>query len=154
MNTKTIFIILCILFSGFSIYSQNIKESDVPAAVKTKFAVMYPNVTGAKWEMENGNYEAEFKENNIETSVIFEPNGTHMQTEVEIPVSSLPGGVRDYASKTLRTKKINEAAQITSASGIVTYEAEIGNIDYIFDASGNFLRKDTDSGDTEDDDKK
>jgi hypothetical protein len=154
MNTKTIFIILCILFSGFSLYSQNLKESDVPSAVKTKFAAMYPNVTGTKWEMENGKYEAEFKENNVETSVLFEAIGKYIQTEVEIPVSSLPAGVRDYASKTLKAKKINEACQITSSDGTVTYEAEIGKDDYLFDSNGSFLKKDSDSGDTEDDDKK
>ncbi len=153
MNTKTILIILCILFSGFSLYSQDVKESSVPSAVKTKFSAMFPGVTGAKWEMENGNYEAEFKQAGTETSAIFQSNGTYVQTETEIPVSSLPSKVSDYA-KTLKDNKINEAAKITSADGIITYEAEIGKNDYLFDSNGNFLKKDSDSGDTEDDDKK
>lgn len=154
MRANKLVLILIIVFAGFNIYSQDVKESDVPAAVKTKFAAMYPNVTGAKWEMENGNYEAEFKENSTETSAIFEPNGTHVQTEVEIPVSLLPSGVNDYISKTLKSKEIKEGAKITSANGTVTYEAEVGNDDYIFDANGNFLMKDSDSGDTEDNDNK
>jgi len=149
-------LILCsgILFTGLNIFSQNVKESDVPSAVKTKFTSMYPNVTGTKWEMENGDYEAGFKENNTETSAIFRSNGTYVQTEVEIPVSSLPNAVNDYVSKNLSGKKIKEAAKITSSDGTVTYEAEVGNEDYIFDSNGNFLKKDSDSGDTEDEDKK
>jgi len=154
MSTKKIFLTLFILFSAFSVYSQKVKEADVPSAVKTKFTSMYPNAGSTKWEMENGNYEAEFKNNSTETSAIFEPNGNYVQTEVEIPVSSLPAGVSDYVSKTLKSKNIKEAAQITSANDTVTYEAEIGNEDYLFDANGNFLRKDTDTGDTEDEDKK
>lgn len=154
MNAKKLVLILIIVFAGLNIYSQDVKESDVPAAVKTKFAAMYPNVTGAKWEMENGKYEAEFKENNVETSVLFEAIGKYIQTEVEIPVSSLPGGVNDYVTKNLAGKKINEACQITSSDGTVTYEAEIGKDDYLFDSNGNFLKKDSDKGDTEDDDKK
>ncbi len=153
MSVKKLILISIICFTGINIYSQNLKESEVPSAVKTKFTAMYPNVSSAKWEMENGNYEAEFKENNTETSVIFESNGTYVQTEVEIPVSSLPVGVNDYVTKNLAAKKITEAAKITSASGTISYEAEIGNKDYLFDSNGSFLKMDSDSGDTEDDDK-
>lgn len=154
MIAKKLVLILITVFAGMNIYSQDVKESDVPASVKTKFTTMYPGAGSTKWDMENGNYEAEFKNNNTVTSAIFEPNGTHVQTEVEIPVLSLPAGVNDYVSKTLRSKTIKEAAQITSANGTVTYEAEVGNEDYLFDANGSFLKKDSDSGDTEDDEKK
>lgn len=151
---KTIIVIFSIAVLILSANAQKLKESDVPAPVKTKFTSMYPNVTGAKWEMENSKYEAEFKENSVETSVLFEAGGTYVQTEVEIPISSLPAGVNSYASKNLPGKKIAEATQITSADGSVSYEAEIGGPDYLFDANGNFIRKDTDDKDTEDDDKK
>jgi hypothetical protein len=154
MDAKRLVLVLILVFAGLNIYSQDVKEADVPAAVKTKFAVMYPNVTGAKWEMENGKYEAEFKENNVATSVLFDGIGKYIQTEVEIPVSSLPNGVNEYAAKNLAGKKINEACQITSSDGTVSYEAEIDKDDYIFDSNGNFVKKDSDSGDTEDEDKK
>ncbi len=154
MSTKKIILFLFVLISVMNIYSQNIKVSDVPSAVRTKFASMYPNVEKAKWEIENSKYEAEFRENNVETSALFESNGTYVQTEIEIPVSSLPAGVNEYVSKNLNGKKITEACQITNADGNLTYEVEIGKDDYLFDSNGNFLKKDSDSGDTEDDDKK
>ena len=147
---KKIIIILFACAFVFSANAQNLKESDVPSAVKNTFSSMYPNVTNAKWEMENGKYEAEFKENSVETSVLFEANGTYTQTEVEIAVSLLPSGVNDYVTKKFRDSKITEAAKITSSNGTVTYEAEIGKSDYLFDSNGNFLKKETDSGDTED----
>ena len=152
MMKKTV-ILIGILALIVGVNAQDLREADVPAAVKTKFVSMYPNVTKVKWEMENLKYEAEFKENNVETSVLFEAAGTHVQTEVEIPVSSLPAGVNSYAAKNLAGKKISEAVQITNADGTVSYEAEIGGPDYLFDANGNFLKSETDSNDTEDDDK-
>ncbi|HEY3251500.1 MAG TPA: PepSY-like domain-containing protein [Ignavibacteria bacterium] len=148
---KKLIVILFICAFGLSINAQNLKESDIPSPVKEKFSSMYPHVTDAKWEMENGKYEAEFKQNNVETSVLFEANGTYFQTEVEIPVSSLPAGVSDYVSKNLRDSKITEASKIFSSKGIVTYEAEIGRTDYLFDATGNFLSKESDTNETDDD---
>jgi len=151
---KTTIILLAVFAFVLEANAQKVNEADVPEAVKTKFVAMFPGVKTDGWEKENGKYEAEFKQNKIETSVLFESNGTYVQTDVEIPVSELPKGVNDYATKNLAGKKINEATKITSADGTLTYEAEIGNIDYLFDAGGNFLKKDSDSGDTEDDDKK
>ena len=151
---KKIIFAVTILAFALNANAQKLASNDVPDAVKTKFASMYPNINRPKWEKEHGKYEAEFKENNVETSVLFERDGTYVQTEVEIPISSLPSGVSDYASKNLAGKKITEATQITGADGTVSYEAEIGGPDYLFDSNGNFIRKDSDDSDNEDDDKK
>jgi len=43
--------------------------------------------------------------------------------------------------KNIRAKKIKEAAKITDAKGVVTYEAEVTGKDLIFDASGKFLKE-------------
>ena len=75
------------------------KESDVPAAVKNAFTSMYPSASAVKWEMENTQYEGEFKESGVETSAIFDASGNYVQTEVEIAVKSLPGAVSEYISK-------------------------------------------------------
>ncbi len=145
-------ILIIILFSFTCVSNaQRLKESDVPTAVKTAFVKMYPGAISVEWEMENSKYEAEFKENNVETSAIFEANGTYVQTEVEIAVSSLPEAVREYVSKNLAGKKIKEAAKIIDAKGTITYEAEVGGKDYIFDASGVFLKIDSDGDDDKDD---
>ncbi len=156
MKKTNITLLICAAFIfafGTEANAQNLKESDVPSEVKAKFSTMYPQVSNAKWEKENGKYEAEFKENGTETSVLFEANGTHVQTEVEIPVSSLPSSVSAYISKNLPGKTITEAVEITTPAGTVSYEAEVGNEDYLFDGSGKYIGKDNDSNDTEDDDK-
>lgn len=51
---------------------------------------MFPDVKADKWEKEDGKYEAEFRQNKVETSVLFEASGTYVQTETEIAVSELP----------------------------------------------------------------
>lgn len=147
---------MCILAVGYGINAQDLKEGDVPSAVKTKFSSLYPGVKKVKWEKENGNYEAEIYLNKVETSILFDINGNQLQTETEISVSELPQGVKEYASKNLKNSKIKEAAKIVDASGVVTYEAEIKNRDYIFDANGNFIKMDSEEGDNEkeDDDNK
>jgi hypothetical protein len=150
---KKIIFLTAILAFALNAGAQDLRESEVPQPVISKFNSMYPNVTGAKWEVENGNYEAEFKENNVETSVLIDANGTYVQSETEIAVSSLPQSVRDYASKNLPGKNITEACLVSNADGTVSYEAEIGKKDYLFDGNGNFIRMEADSNDSEDDDK-
>ena len=140
----TIFIIIMLAFTYVS-SAQKVKDSDVPAAVKTAFTAMYPDANHIKWSIEDKKYEAEYKLSGIESSALFESSGVYVQTETEIPVSSLPDAAKEYLSKNLPGKKIKEAAKITDAGGIITYEAEIGGTDYLFDSAGNFLSKATDT---------
>ena len=134
--------------------AQTVKEADVPAPVKAKFTSLYPNVSVEKWEKEGANYEAEFETKETETSVVFDANGNLISTETEIAVSSLPKGVSDYFAKNHAGAKIKEASKITAADGTITYEAEVKDGDYIFDANGNFISKDVEADDKDDDDKK
>lgn len=132
--------------------AQKMKEADVPAAVKSSFSKSHPNVKVEKWEKEQNNYEAEFHEGKIEMAVLMDANGKLVETEKEISVSELPKEVSEYAAKNLGGKKIKEASKITDAAGVVTYESEIDDVDYIFDAKGGFLKKETEAPDGEDKD--
>lgn len=131
--------------------AQVVKEINVPATVKAKFISLYPDKPEVKWEKEKSNYEAAFEQNKMEVSVLFEENGTIVQTETEILVSALPKAVTDYITKNLAGKKINEATKITDAKGKITYEAEVGKVDYLFDENGKFISKEEDNEDDEDD---
>lgn len=132
--------------------AQTVKEADVPAPVKAKFASLYPNMKAEEWEKEGLNYEAEFEQNKTETSVVFDANGNLISTETEIAVNSLPKNISDYFAKNKAGMKISEASEITAADGTVTYEVEIKDGDYLFDANGNFIRKTT-GDETEENDK-
>lgn len=151
---KKTLIILSVITVSLSANAQKVKESDVPVLTKNKFTSMYPAAKVSKWEKEEEGYEAEFDENKLETSVVIDAKGNHVQTEVEIAVASLPKGVGEYAKANLAGKKIDEASKITDAKSVITYEAEVGDVDYIFDDKGNFLKKIIEEEKEEDDDDK
>ncbi len=140
-----------ILLSSLTVaYAQKVKEVNVPAPVKEAFSKMYPDAKNVEWEMEDGNYEAEVDINKIETSVVFTPAGAHVMTEVEITPDALPAAALNYVKTNLGGKKIKEAAKMTTAEGVVTYEAEVDEADYIFDASGTFIKKEVEKEDEKD----
>lgn len=112
---------------------------NVPAAVKQAFEKQYPGTT-AKWDKEDGKYEAGFKHSGHEMSVLYNANGTVDETEMEIPVSQLPAAAATYVSQH-KLGNIKEAAKITKANGEVNYEAEVKGKDVIFDAAGKFLKE-------------
>lgn len=131
--------------------AQKLNEKDVPAKVKEAFSKQYPNAKVEKWEKENSNFEAEFMVDKIENSVLMDSEGAILQTEKEIKVTELPQPIVDYINKNMPGKKVKEASEILGADGNMVYEAEINNIDYIFNSSGVLLRQEQDK---EKDDKK
>lgn len=124
---------------GFSANAQKIDASKVPAGVKASFAKQYPGAT-AKWEKEDGKFEAGFKQNGNTMSALFEANGTMTESELDIKVANLPAPVLAYVKEQYKSKPIKEGAKITKADGVVNYEAEVDGKDVIFDANGNFLK--------------
>lgn len=158
---KVIIILSVTSFVCGNISAQDIKESDVPAAVVSAFKKQYPNVKEVEWEKEGNNYEAEIelvqvpmdgkgKKREIEKSVEYTANGELIQLEEEVEVVSLPAAINEYVNKNYPGKKIKEASKITEANGTIKYEAEVEKQDLIFDANGAFLEKEA----TKDDDDK
>ena len=136
---KSILFGVLALSIGFFASAQKLSESKVPAAVKASFTKMYPGVS-AKWEKEDGKYEANFKQAGGTLSAMFEPNGTFTESEMDIAVTDLPAKVLSYVKDNYKGKSIKEGAKITKADGTVNYEAEVDGKDVIFDASGKFLK--------------
>jgi hypothetical protein len=141
---KKLILLSVIGFTTGTSFAQKMKEADVPANVKAAFAKAYPNSKAGSWGKENGNYEAEFDLNKVETSVLIDPKGNITETETEIKVNELPKTVIDYCTKKYPGKKIGEAAKIVDAKGVITYEAEINKMDVLFDANGKFIKESKD----------
>lgn len=151
---KKSILVLAMAFIALAANAQKVKEADVPPAIKAAFVKAHPNAKVDKWEKEGNNYEVEFTENKIESSVDLGPNGQILETETEIAVTALPKGVADYCTKNMPGKKIKEASKIVDAAGKVTYEAEVDDADYIFDSNGTFLEKKVEPKEADDEDKK
>jgi hypothetical protein len=119
---------------------QKSDASKVPAAVKTEFVKQFPGAT-AKWEKEDGRYEANFKQNGHEMSALFETDGSMTESEIEIKETELPAAVLAYVKKHYEGKKAKSAAKITKADGSVNWEVDVNGKDAIFDSNGNFLKE-------------
>jgi uncharacterized membrane protein YkoI len=119
------------------------KEITVPSAVSSAFAKDFPGKK-AEWEMEGVAYEAEFKLNGSEASVVYDNAGNRKELEIEIKTSELPAAALQYVEKNYPTSKIKEVAKITDDKNVVTYEVEIKkegkNMDVLFDAEGKFIK--------------
>ncbi len=121
-------------------FAQEIKESEVPEAVKTTMKKKYSSVKVTTWEKEDGYYEAGFTVDKIKNSVLLDEKGTIKESEKEIPVSDLPKAVAEYVKKHHPNEKIIGAAKITDSKDIITYEAEIKGKDLFFDSNGKFIK--------------
>ena len=141
----TIITALAIVFATNTACAQKVKEAEVPKAVVTSFQTNFKGAKVEKWEKEkDGNYEAEFDWNKIETSATFNADGKLNETEQEIKVSALPKTVTDYITKNYTSHKISEAAKITDGDGKMMYEAEVKKgkeeMDLLFDSNGTFIK--------------
>lgn len=112
----------------------------VPAAAKSSFSKLHPQATGVKWDKEDGGYEASFKENGKDMSVVMDAKGVLKETETDVAISELPAAVRTYVAKQMPGKKIKEAAIIVNAAGTKMYEAEVGGKDLLFDMNGKPMK--------------
>ncbi len=135
------YIAICFALATMPAFGQKVNASKVPATAKTYFSKNFPTVTNAKWEIENGSYEANFKEKGNKMSATFDNNGNWMETESKIKVSELPKSVIDYVAKNYADQKIKGAAKLTMAKGVTNYEAEIKGKDLIFDSKGGFIKE-------------
>ena len=154
MKTTIATIALC--FGFIYANAQHLKEAEVPKSVKDSFAKKYPGSKVKVWEKEGADYEAEFDLNKVESSAVFDANGTFKELEQEIKTSELPKAVSEYCTKNYTGHKLSEAAKITDATGKVMYEAEMSkgkeHFDALFDDKGNFIKKsDTETGEEEKD---
>tara|TARA_R110000868_G_scaffold332387_1_gene593427 strand:+ start:16119 stop:16565 length:447 start_codon:yes stop_codon:yes gene_type:complete len=142
---KKIFLVLTLAFS-VTLLAQTVEKSKkgiIPSDVKTAFAKEFPN-NKAKWGMEDGGYEAEFKIKGSDASAVYDKKGHRKALEVAIKTAELPINILEYLKKNYATNKITEAAKITDDKNVVTYEAEIGrdgkSYDVLFDFNGKFIK--------------
>ncbi|HXB94711.1 MAG TPA: PepSY-like domain-containing protein [Puia sp.] len=143
MKSPSIWIAAALFLPATSSMAQHVKDSEVPAAVKTALSKSYPAATGVTWEKEKGNFEANWggksKEDN---SVLFTPSGVFVEMVAAMPVNQLPAAVATYVQAHYPGAKITEAGKVTDAMGRIRYEAEVKGKDLRFDEQGNYLKAD------------
>lgn len=138
---KSVMTIALIMLSFVS-FAQKTKEQNVPQVIKKALNEKFPNAKNVKWDKEENNFEASFKNNNIDNSILFNANGKIIETEIAIEVNQLPKNALQYLNDNFKNQKVKEAAKIITEKGNLIYEAEIKGKDLFFDENGNFITKD------------
>lgn|GEM_PF-906351 len=112
-----------------------------PQDVQNAIEKMYPGISKVDWEnKENASWEAEFKNNGIETSALFSTDGKLLRLEEEIAYSLFPKLAKDYITKNFPGANVKEISKITDKNKNVTFQAEVKDKNLIFDTLGNFLQ--------------
>lgn len=142
MKYVSIFTLLLICQLGLN--AQKVKESSVPEVVKTNFSRVIANTPVIEWEMEDGNYEADYKQNEVINTLVLTADGKIVQYENTITANELPESVKNYITTNAVGKKMGDMTRIKTVSGSVSYEVEAGGEDYLFDGEGHFLKKEAD----------
>ena len=131
------------LIATSNVMAQDLKNKDVPQAVKAALMSKYPEAAKVSWEKEKGNYEANWGgKSGEDNSVVFTPAAVFVEIVKAIPVSSLPASIAPFVAAHYKGQKIKEAGKVTDATGKTMYEAEIKGGDLIFDDKGTFIKKD------------
>lgn len=134
--------VIAIVAFSFSlpVFAQKIRSTDVPKTVTESFEKAYPGVKKIQWEKEAGNYEAGFRQGSKEMSAVFNPNGSQLESEMEIQKTELPAQAITYLKQHYKGVTINEVAKIIKAGGEINYEAEVKGKDVLFDKNGQYIR--------------
>ena len=141
MKIKSIIVFIAVTATfSLPVQAQKIDASKVPSGVKNNFKKQFPHSI-AKWEKENGGYEANFKQNGNSMSAMFDAGGVFTESEMGIKITALPTNVLAYLKEHYKGKAIKEGAKITKADGTINYEANVNGKDVIFDANGNFIKE-------------
>jgi hypothetical protein len=124
-----------------NVQAQEMKATNVPAAVTTAFNKDHQTVKKVEWKLKDGNnYQAEYKEGSVEMYSMYSASGDLMETKMEIKNADLPAPVLTYVKQNYKEDEVKNAYKVTDASGTVTYKATVKDMHLVFDANGTFVK--------------
>lgn len=100
--------------------AQELKEADVPTAVKTSFKTAFPNATDVEWKMKEGKYKVGFEVNGTDHIAAFGADGTMMSKGMKIRTSELPSAVATAVKTAYADRTINNVYRVDK-DGTVNY---------------------------------
>lgn len=123
-----------------------IKEAVVPASVKDAFKAKHPGMVVKQWELDNGKYEADFKNGKAKYTAVFSTEGKWLITGTELKKKDIPKNILDQIKAgAYKDWKVNQARSVETEEvpKEIIVEVEKGDDDVMlyFDADGKFLRE-------------
>lgn len=129
MKTILYLFLALFLFAGsLNAYSQDLKESEVPQAIKDTFKKLHPDTYVHEWEYskKKQQYEAEFISKGIKYEAYFTGDGQWLRTERDIKQADLPQAVLASLAKTQYAAwKIDGVEEHQSPQQKLFYEIEV-----------------------------
>lgn len=113
--------------------------------METSFKAKYPNAKDVSWDKDsNGNYEAQFEQNDEKYRADFTPDGNWIETENSIKFKHLPKAVQDAIEREYDKDDIEEIEQVNHYQKGIFYDVEIDakgskKIDIEYNALGKII---------------
>lgn len=125
MNLYKLSIFCCLLFClSFSCTNAQITDAD-KSKMEAAFKAQYPNAKDVSWEKDsNGNYEAQFEQNDEKYRADFSPTGSWIETENSIKFKHLPKAVQDAIEREYDKDDIEEIEQVHHFQKGIFYDVE------------------------------
>lgn len=121
---KAVFLLVAAISIAASSCGQNIATSKVPSVVQNTIQAKYASATKIEWEKKQNLYEAEFKLNNTDYSVMIDDAGKIVSSKINILVSDLPAEVTAAIAKDYAGYTIDEAEKVEK-DGVIYYQVEL-----------------------------
>jgi hypothetical protein len=142
---KLLLITLLGFFAAFGVNAQgeDIKDKDVPQAVRTAFDNQFNNTTLVDWKMKDGKYKASFTMNLKKHIAEFNSSGELLSKGEKIKREELPTAVADAVKTSYASTKIDEVFRIEKG-GQTQYMVKLEGDPkkkVIYDAQGQVVKE-------------
>ena len=124
-------------------FAQELKETDVPAAVKTSFKTAFPNAKDVEWKMKEGKYKVDFDIDGTDHIAAFGTDGKLISKGMKIRVSELPSAVTTSVKSAYAGRDINNVYRVDK-DGTVNYLVKLdGNPEtkVLYSADGQVVKE-------------
>lgn len=122
---------------------RELKDSDVPEAVRTAFDKQFDNTMMVEWKMKDGKYKAKFNQGLKKHTAEFSSSGELLAKGEKIGKDELPTPVSDAVKTSYASSNIDEVYRIEK-KGQTYYKVKLdGNPDkkVMYDAQGKVIKE-------------
>lgn len=104
--------------------SPELRESKVPSVVRNTVATRFAGAGAVEWEKEQQNYEAEFRIDTVDYTVLVNPDGTLLRFKHEIKPAQLPPAVQQTLQSQYAGYEVDGTEKIEQ-DGQTYYQVEV-----------------------------
>ena len=141
---KSILYLLVATCTSFSAKAQYIDATKVPQTIRNAFEKQHPGIT-PQWELEDGKFDAEFKDNDKKRSILFDRKGNSFE-KLHMKIEEVPPAMTAYIQTNYNGAKLKKARKLVASNGSVTYLGAISGKILYFDEIGKFIEEKVDQG--------